>query len=189
VIRAIIAGSGSSIPPNRITNDMLATIMETSDEWIRERSGVEVRQYVDRGTSTLGLSIPAARQAIESAGLAPGDIDMVIYATNPDYYVPGGCLPAALGHEGVPPTSASSAADSLRLSWRRHVRSGLAKNVLLVGGVHSAFMPFREASWARRRRRHDAHSPGRVGLQHAEPAPRGALRRRRRGGDRAGVRG
>jgi len=67
VTRAIIAGSGSSIPPVRITNDMLATIMETSDEWIRERSGVEVRQWVEPGASTLSLSVPAARQAIDSA--------------------------------------------------------------------------------------------------------------------------
>ena len=135
---------------------MLATIMETSDEWIRERSGVEVRQWVERGTSTLALSIPAARQAIESAGLTPADIDMVVYATmTPDYYMPGnGCLlQAALGLRSVPcfdiRQQCSGFVYGLQLA-DAHVRSGLAKHVLLVGAeVHSAFMPFGEASWAR----------------------------------------
>ncbi|MGE5198696.1 MAG: 3-oxoacyl-ACP synthase III family protein [Rhodospirillaceae bacterium] len=154
--RAVIAGSGSNIPPVRITNDMLAAIMETSDEWIRERSGVEARQWVERGTSTLGLSIPAARQAVESAGLAPEEIDMVVYATmTPDYYMPGnGCLlQAALGLRSVPcfdiRQQCSGFVYGLQLA-DAHVRAGLARNVLLVGAeVHSAFMPFREASWAR----------------------------------------
>ncbi|MFO7694861.1 MAG: hypothetical protein R6V57_17405, partial [Vicinamibacterales bacterium] len=154
--RAVIAGSGSSIPPVRITNDMLATIMETSDAWIRERSGVEARQWVERGTSTLSLSIPAAHQAIDSAGLTPADIDMVVYATmTPDYYMPGnGCLlQSALGLRSVPcfdiRQQCSGFVYGLQLA-DAHVRSGLARNVLLVGAeVHSAFMPFREGSWAR----------------------------------------
>jgi 3-oxoacyl-[acyl-carrier-protein] synthase-3 len=156
VTRAVIAGSGSNIPPTRITNDMLATIMETSDAWIRERSGVEARHYVDRGTSTLALSVPAAAQAIESAGLVPADIDMVVYATmTPDYYMPGnGCLlQTALGLRSIPcfdiRQQCSGFVYGLQLA-DAHVRAGLATNILLVGAeVHSAFMPFREASWAR----------------------------------------
>jgi len=156
VIRSVIAGSGSNIPPTRITNDMLATIMETSDAWIRERSGVEARHFVDRGTSTLALSVPAAAQAIESAGLASADIDMVIYATmTPDYYMPGnGCLlQTALGLRSIPcfdiRQQCSGFVYGLQLA-DAHIRAGLAKTILLVGAeVHSAFMPFREASWAR----------------------------------------
>ena len=154
--RAVIAGSGSNIPPTRITNDMLATIMETSDAWIRERSGVEARHYVDRGTSTLALSVPAAAQAIESAGLTSADIDMVIYATmTPDYYMPGnGCLlQTALGLRSIPcfdiRQQCSGFVYGLQLA-DAHIRAGLAKTILLVGAeVHSAFMPFCEASWAR----------------------------------------
>jgi 3-oxoacyl-[acyl-carrier-protein] synthase-3 len=153
---SVIAGSGSNIPPVRITNDMLATVMETSDAWIRERSGVEARHYVERGTSTLALSVPAAAQAIESAGLSPADIDMVVYATmTPDYYMPGnGCLlQAALGLRSIPcfdiRQQCSGFVYGLQLA-DAHIRAGLAKNILLVGAeVHSAFMPFREASWAR----------------------------------------
>jgi 3-oxoacyl-[acyl-carrier-protein] synthase III len=156
VTRAVIAGSGSNIPPTRITNDMLATIMDTSDAWIRERSGVEARHFVDRGTSTLTLSVPAATQAIESAGLTSADIDMVIYATmTPDYYMPGnGCLlQTALGLRSIPcfdiRQQCSGFVYGLQLA-DAHIRAGLAKNILLVGAeVHSAFMPFREASWAR----------------------------------------
>lgn len=156
MIRALISGSGSNIPPHRVTNDMMATVMETSDAWIRERSGVETRYFVDRGTSTLALSIPAARQAIESAGLAPADIDMVIYATmTPDHYMPGnGCLlQTALGLRSIPcfdiRQQCSGFVYGLQLA-DAHVRAGLARNILLVGAeVHSAFMPFREASWAR----------------------------------------
>jgi 3-oxoacyl-[acyl-carrier-protein] synthase-3 len=135
---------------------MLATIMETSDAWIRERSGVEARHFVDRGTSTLALSVPAAAQAIESAGLASADIDMVIYATmTPDYYMPGnGCLlQTALGLRSIPcfdiRQQCSGFVYGLQLA-DAHIRAGLAKTILLVGAeVHSAFMPFREASWAR----------------------------------------
>ena len=58
---SVIVGSGSCIPPNRVTNDMLARLMDTSDEWIRERSGVETRYYVDPGTGTSDLGVAAAR--------------------------------------------------------------------------------------------------------------------------------
>src|SRR5258708_526363 len=67
--RAVIAGSGSEIPPTRVTNAMLARVMDTSDEWIRERSGVEARHYVERGAGTSDLGVPAARRALERAGM------------------------------------------------------------------------------------------------------------------------
>ena len=153
--QSVIIGSGSSIPPRRITNDMLARVMETSDEWIRERTGVETRYFVDPGTSTLDLSVPAARQAIEAAGLSPADIDMVIYATmTPDHYMPGNgaLLQARLGLRTVPcfdiRQQCCGFVYGLQLA-DAHVRTGLAKTVLLVGAeVHSMFMPFHESSWA-----------------------------------------
>jgi 3-oxoacyl-[acyl-carrier-protein] synthase III len=156
VTRSVIAGSGSSIPTNRITNDRLATILETSDEWIRERSGVEERRFVEAGTSTLALSLPAATQAIEAAGLVPADIDLVVYATmSPDHYMPGnGCLlQAALGLRPIPCIDIRQQCSGFIYGLQiadAHVRAGMAKNVLLVGAeVHSVFMPYHEASWAR----------------------------------------
>ena len=66
-MRSVIAGSGSEIPANRVTNAMLARIMDTSDEWIRERSGVEARHYVDPGTGTSDLGVAAATPRSEVA--------------------------------------------------------------------------------------------------------------------------
>ncbi|HET9314721.1 MAG TPA: 3-oxoacyl-ACP synthase, partial [Vicinamibacteria bacterium] len=65
--RAVIVGSGSFIPPNRVTNDMMARLMDTSDGWIRERSGVETRHFVDPGTGTSDLGVEAARIALAQA--------------------------------------------------------------------------------------------------------------------------
>jgi 3-oxoacyl-[acyl-carrier-protein] synthase-3 len=156
VTHSLITGSGSSIPPRCITNDMLATVMETSDQWIRERTGVETRYFVDPGTSTLDLSVPAARQAIEAAGLQAGDVDLVVYATmTPDHYMPGngGLLQARLGLRNIPcfdiRQQCCGFIYALQLADAQ-IRSGLAKTVLVVGAeVHSIFMTFREGSWAR----------------------------------------
>ena len=68
-MRAVIVGSGSELPPNRVSNQMLARLMDTSDSWIRERSGVETRHYVDPGTATSDLGVAAARKALAHAGV------------------------------------------------------------------------------------------------------------------------
>jgi 3-oxoacyl-[acyl-carrier-protein] synthase-3 len=156
VTRSVIVGSGSSIPTRRITNDMLATIMETNDEWVRERTGVETRYYVDPGTTTLDLSIPAVEQAIAAAGLTAADVDMVVYATmTPDHYMPGngGLLQSRLGLRNVPcydiRQQCAGFVYALQLA-DAHIRSGFARTVLIVGAeVHTMFMPYRKASWAR----------------------------------------
>ncbi|PYQ21477.1 MAG: 3-oxoacyl-ACP synthase, partial [Acidobacteria bacterium] len=104
-MRAVIVGSGSEIPPNAVTNQMLARIMDTSDEWIRERSGVETRYYVDLGTATSDLGVAAARRALAEGATAPEDVDLVVFATmTPDYYFPGAgpLLQAKLGLRNVP---------------------------------------------------------------------------------------
>jgi 3-oxoacyl-[acyl-carrier-protein] synthase III len=67
--RAVIVGSGSEIAPVQVTNSMLARIMDTSDEWIQERSGVKTRYYVERGTATSDLGAGAAGRALERAGV------------------------------------------------------------------------------------------------------------------------
>ncbi|MEW5981137.1 MAG: beta-ketoacyl-ACP synthase III [Acidobacteriota bacterium] len=164
--RSIIAGSGSNVPSRCITNDMLASVMETSDAWIRERTGVETRYFVEPGTTTLDLSVPAARQAMEAAGVTAGDVDMVVYATmTPDHYMPGngGLLQTALGLRHIPcfdiRQQCSGFVYGLQLA-DAHIRSGLARTVLLVGAeVHTMFMPFGEASWARLDGRTDVPMP------------------------------
>jgi 3-oxoacyl-[acyl-carrier-protein] synthase-3 len=154
--RAFIAGSGSEIAPNLVTNDMLARIMDTSDAWITERTGVRTRYFVDRGVSTSDLAVPAARRALEAARVEPDAVDLVVFATmTPDYYFPGcgGLLQHALGLRPVSCLDIRQQCSGFLYGLQvadAHIRSGLATTVLLVGAeVHSGFMPWREASWAR----------------------------------------
>ena len=105
MVRAVIVGSGACIPPNQVTNDMLSRIMDASDEWIRERSGVETRYYVDEGTATSDLGVAAAVEALKAAGIDKNDLDLIIFATmTPDYFFPGcgGLLQSKLGIKNIP---------------------------------------------------------------------------------------
>jgi 3-oxoacyl-[acyl-carrier-protein] synthase-3 len=162
-MRSLIAGSGAEIPPNLVTNDALARIMDTNDAWIRERTGVETRYFVDPGVSTTDLAVPAAEQAMRAAGVAAEDIDLVVFATmTPDHFFPGngGLLQSRLGLRPVPcfdiRQQCSGFLYGLQLA-DAHIRSGLASRVLLVGAeVHSGFMPWREGAWARLSGRADA---------------------------------
>jgi len=154
VTRAVIAGSGTSVPDRAVSNDMLARIMDTSDEWIRERSGVESRRYVEPGTSTSDLGVAAARQALEAAGVGPRDVDLVVFATmTPDHYFPGagGLLQARLGLRDVPCFDIRQQCVGFLYGLQlvdAHIRSGLARTALLVGAeVHTGFMPYSAANW------------------------------------------
>ena len=152
--RSVIAGSGSEIPPTRVTNDMLARVMDTSDAWIRERSGVEARHYVERGVGTSDLGVAAARRALDSAGLAPADVDLVVFATmTPDHYFPGSgaLLQAKLGLREVACFDIRQQCVGFLYGLQladAHIRAGLARTVLLVGAeIHTGFMPWTAANW------------------------------------------
>jgi len=100
-----ITGTGSYLPARIWTNDDLATRIETSDEWIVARTGIRQRHIADDKESTSDLALPASLKAIEAAGLAPGDIDLIIVATTtPDMVFPStACLlQAKLGIVGPP---------------------------------------------------------------------------------------
>ncbi len=89
-VRSIITGTGHYVPPNVVTNFDLEKIMNTSDEWIRQRSGIVERRYVTPGTGSSDLAVEAAKQAVEAAGLKLSDIEFIIAATlSPDHYFPG----------------------------------------------------------------------------------------------------
>ncbi len=88
---ARILGTGRALPPRVVTNADLARLMDTTDEWIVQRTGIRERRFVDPGTGSSALGAEAARAAIAAAGLAPRDIDFVVFATlSPDYFFPGG---------------------------------------------------------------------------------------------------
>jgi 3-oxoacyl-[acyl-carrier-protein] synthase-3 len=153
-MRAVITGTGMYVPPLVVDNHTLGRIMDTTDEWIRVRTGIEERRFVDAGTSSSQVALPAARQAIADAGLEPADIDYLIFATmTPDYYFPGSApfLQRELGLRHIPCLDirqqcagfiyALQLADAL-------VRSGQQRRVLVVGAeVHSSLQPWSEHSW------------------------------------------
>jgi 3-oxoacyl-[acyl-carrier-protein] synthase-3 len=89
--RSKIAGIGMYVPKNVVTNNDLVKFMDTSDEWVQERTGIKERRYADRtGETTTTMGVEAAKIAIERAGLTPQDIDFIVFATIcPDYYFPG----------------------------------------------------------------------------------------------------
>src|SRR6187402_1895253 len=91
MLRSKIAGIGMYVPKNVVTNNDLVKYMDTSDEWIQERTGIKERRYADRTKETTAtMGIEAAKIAIERAGITPQDIDFIIFATIcPDYYFPG----------------------------------------------------------------------------------------------------
>jgi 3-oxoacyl-[acyl-carrier-protein] synthase-3 len=152
--RAVIVGSGSHIPPLKVTNAMLARIMDTSDEWIRERSGVETRYYVEDGTATSDLGVAAATRALESAGVAREEVDMVVCATmTPDHYFPGSgaIIQKKMGLRDVPCFDIRQQCVGFLYAMQladAHVRSGMARTVLVVGAeVHTGFMPWTRDNW------------------------------------------
>lgn len=88
---ARILGTGRALPPRVVTNAELCTMMDTTEEWIVQRTGIHERRFVDPGTGSSDLGVEAARKAIAAAGLTPKEIDFLVFATlSPDYFFPGG---------------------------------------------------------------------------------------------------
>lgn len=146
MIRSVIAGIGMYVPKNVVTNHDLTKYMDTSDEWIQERTGIQERRYADRtGETTATMGVEAAAIAIERAGITPQDIDFIVFATlSPDYYFPGcgvlvqramkmkeiGALDVRNQCSGF--IYALSVADQF-------IRSGMYKNILVIGSEKHSF--------------------------------------------------
>lgn len=89
---AYISGTGSYVPPRVVTNDDLRTQynIDTTHEWVVQRTGIEQRRYADEGVGTVELALPAAKMALEAAGIGPKDVDMILFATlSPQHAFPG----------------------------------------------------------------------------------------------------
>ena len=87
-----ISGLGKYLPENVVTNKDLSKIMDTSDEWIQERTGIKERRHIRKGSedTTASMGAAAARIAIERAGIQKEEIELILFATlSPDYYFPG----------------------------------------------------------------------------------------------------
>jgi len=141
-----IAAVGMYVPSHVVTNHDLTQYMDTSDEWIRERTGIIERRYAhrtDETTTTMGLE--AARIAIERAGTTPQDIDFVIFATlSPDYYFPG-CgvlLQRAMKMKEVGALDVRNQCSGFVYAISvadQFIRSGMYKNILVVGAEKHSF--------------------------------------------------
>lgn len=139
--RSKIAGLGYFVPENVVTNDDLAKIIDTNDEWIQERTGIQERRHVAKGSgeTTTTMGIKAAKIAIERAGIANDQIDFIIFATiSPDYYFPG---PGVMLQKelGLPTIGAldirnqcSGFVYALSIA-DQYIKTGMYKNILVVG--------------------------------------------------------
>ncbi len=146
MLRSKIAGIGMYVPTNVVTNKDLEKLMDTSDEWIQERTGIQERRFAHRtNETTTTMGVEAAKIAIERAGITPQDIDFIIFATlSPDYYFPGcgvlvqralqmkeiGALDIRNQCSGF--VYALSVADQF-------IKTGMYKNILVIGSEKHSF--------------------------------------------------
>ncbi|HKY90277.1 MAG TPA: beta-ketoacyl-ACP synthase III [Nevskiaceae bacterium] len=142
--RARILGLGTCVPSRVVTNQDLTQWMETSHEWIVERSGIEERRWVDPDDGNYTMGVKAARAALADAGVEAGEIDCIIYATlSPDYYFPGcGVLvQRELGIGHVPAFDIRQQCSGFVYGLQMadsFIRAGTYRKILLIGGeVHS----------------------------------------------------
>ncbi len=136
---ARIAGTGRYLPEKVLSNFDLEKMVETNDQWIRERTGIERRHIAADGETTCDLCEHAARNAMEMAGVGPEDIDLIIVGTTtPDQIFPNvGCLlQERLGNRGVPAIGLEAACSGFIYGLSiadKFIRTGAAKRALVVG--------------------------------------------------------
>ena len=135
-----IAGLGYYVPSNVVTNEYLSKIMDTNDEWIQERTGIQERRHIIRGEdTTTTMGVKAARIAIERSGVAMEDIDFVVFATlSPDYYFPGpGVLVQRdLGLKTVGALDIRNQCSGFVYGISiadQYIKTGMYKNILVIG--------------------------------------------------------
>lgn len=149
---AYISGTGGFVPPRIVTNQNLVDDykIETTHEWILQRTGIEARRFADEGVGPSDLALEAAKQALEKANIGPHDLDMIIFATlSPEYCFPGSgvLLQQKLGLCDGPNAKFVPALDIRNQcsgflyglgTATSMIKSGACKHILLVGGeVHS----------------------------------------------------
>lgn len=137
--RAILAGTGSFVPSKILTNDDLAKIVETSDEWITTRTGIKTRHVVSDGETTATLAAEAARRALKDAGMEPEELNLIILGTiTPEMVFPStACfVQAMIGAKNAWAFDLSAACSGFVYGLsiaQQFVSSGLYKNALVIG--------------------------------------------------------
>ena len=140
MIHSRIVGTGSFLPPNVVTNaDLAARGLQTSDEWIRERTGIRERRIADKSQSSSDLALEASRQALQAADTRADQLDLIIVATStPDYVFPStACLlQAKLGIKGQAAFDVQAVCSGFvygLATAENFIRAGQAKRALVVG--------------------------------------------------------
>jgi len=143
-MNARILGIGHHTPERVVTNHDLAAVMETSDEWIQQRTGIRERRFVAGDVGPADLALPAARDALAAAGVRAGDLDLVLLATlSPDYDCPASAavLQRHLGIAGMPAMDVRNQCSGFVYALAvgdAFIRSGRARHVLVCGAeTHS----------------------------------------------------
>ena len=151
-----ITGTGSFLPPRRLTNaDLVAELaaqgVESSDEWIVERTGIRARHFADAGSASSDLGVQAARKAIEAAGVKPEEIDLIIVATStPDMVFPSTAtlLQHKLGIAGCPAFDVQAVCSGFIYAMTvadAMIQSGSASKALVIGSeVFSRILDFKD---------------------------------------------
>jgi len=145
-----IIGTGHFVPGTPIKNDDLSRVMDTSDEWIAQRSGIRQRHFVAEGQGASDLALEASKRAILAAGIDAKEIDYIVFATmTPEYIFPGSgaLLGAKLGLE-VPALDIRQQCAAMLFGIQLVdglIKSGAARTVLFVGAeAHAGFMPWND---------------------------------------------
>lgn len=151
-VGVVITGSGSATPATVLDNQGLSQLVETSDEWIRTRTGIRQRRLATNSESLCGLATQAARSAIAMAGITPAEIDLIILATStPDDLFGSACqIQAQLGASQAVAFDMTAACSGFvfgLVTAAQYIRTGVYRNVLLIG----ADILSRWVDWANRR--------------------------------------
>jgi 3-oxoacyl-[acyl-carrier-protein] synthase III len=144
MLRSKILATGMYVPPRVWTNNDISTMMDTSDDWIRQRTGIEQRHWADETMCTSDLALKAAETALKNAGVDKSEIEMIILATlSPDADFPGtACfLQKKLGVPGIPALDVRQQCSGFLYGFSiadQFIRSGTYKKILVVGAkIHS----------------------------------------------------
>lgn len=136
-----IKGLGHHLPDTVITNDYLSGIMDTNNEWIVERTGIQERRWINPAQDTVAnMAAKATRMALDRAGLQVKDIEFIVFATiTPDYFFPGSgvLLQRELGLEGIPALDIRNACSGFIYALSiadQFIKTGMYKTVLVIGG-------------------------------------------------------
>lgn len=146
-----VIGTGHFVPGSPVPNERLSKVMDTSDDWIFQRSGIRQRHFAGEGQAASDFALEASKRALESARIQPSEVDYIIFATmTPEYVFPGSgaVLGAKLGIPGTPALDIRQQCAAMIFALQLVdglTKAGVAKTILVVGAeAHAGFMPWED---------------------------------------------